>query len=231
MNFDVFPLLLSLRVAFLATAVSFGLGLAIAWWLSRYDFRGKDLVESLVMLPLVLPPTVLGYYLLVAIGRQSFIGQALQKTLHVSLVFTWQGAVVAASVASLPLFIRSAQASLEGIDRNLINVARTLGQSELRIFWRVSLPLAWRGILSGVVLAFTRALGDFGTTLMVAGNIPGRTQTIPIAIYDAVLTGNQAAANVLVLIVTAVAVVVLVSVSRLTRRHLPRSRDAGHTLF
>lgn len=218
MSFDPFPLFLSLRVAFLATVVSLVLGLAIAWWLSRAEFRGKDFVESIVMLPLILPPTVLGYYLLVAVGRHSFINTVLHETLGVNLVFTWQGAVLAASVASLPLFIRSAQASLEAVDRNLVNVARTLGQSELQIFRRVSLPLAWRGILSGVVLAFTRALGDFGTTLMVAGNIPGRTQTAPIAIYDAVATGKQTTANILVLIVTAVAVVVLISVSRLTKR-------------
>lgn len=216
----LYPLYLSFKVASLATLLTFVAGLLIAHFLARRHFFGKSLIESIVTLPLILPPTVLGYYLLVLIGRQGFIGQLLKNYFHVNLIFTWQAAVVAASFATIPLFVRSAQASLESIDANLLNVARTLGKSEWHIFWQVSLPLAWRGILSGLVLAFARALGDFGATLMVAGNIPGKTQTMPLAIYDAVVNGNKGLAGLLVLIITLVAIAVLLTVSRLTKNRL-----------
>ena len=217
---NLFPLYLSLKVAGLATLLSFVVGLAMAYLLARREFFGKNLIEAIVTLPLILPPTVLGYYLLVLIGRQGFIGSFFKNYLHINLVFTWQAAVIAASVASIPLFIRSAQVSLESIDRNLINVARTLGKNEWQIFWRVSVPLAWRGILSGLVLAFARALGDFGATLMVAGNIPGKTQTMPLALYDAVVTGNKGLAGMLVLIITIIALLVLLTMTKLTKNRL-----------
>lgn len=202
--FDWFPLLLSLRVATVATLLSLAVGVLVAWVLAHREFRGKSLVDALTTLPLVMPPTVLGYYLLIALGRQSPIGQFLDN-IGWPLVFTWRGATVAASVASFPLLVRAAQAGFESVDPQLEDMARTLGRSEINVFWAVTLPLAWRSILAGTVLAFARALGEFGVTLMVAGNIPGRTQTMAIAIYDLVQAGRQAEANVMVALMTVVA--------------------------
>lgn len=219
-DLNFFPLYLSFKVAGLATALTFVVGLILSFLITRKNFFGKSLVEAVVTLPLILPPTVLGYYLLVLIGRQSSLGRFLKTYFHINLVFTWQAAVIAATVAALPLFIRSAQASLESIDKNLIDVARTLGKSDWRIFFAVSLPLAWRGIFSGLVLAFARALGEFGATLMVAGNIPGKTQTMPLAIYDAVVTGNSGVAGALSLIITLIAIVVLLTVTWLAKNRL-----------
>lgn len=216
-EFDLFPLWLSLRVAVLATMLALILGVALAWVLARRRFPGRDLLAAAVTLPLVLPPTVLGYYLLVALGRGSPIGRLLEGTLGISLVFTWQGAVVASSVVALPLVVRSTQAAFEAINPDLENAARTLGRSEVAIAFTVTMPLAWRGIVAGAVLAFARAIGEFGATLMVAGNIPGKTQTMPIAIYDAVQSGNMALANGLVLIITAATLVVLVLLGKLVR--------------
>lgn len=212
---DLFPLYLSLKVAGTATIVSFTFGLGIAWLLARQEFWGKSMLASLVTLPMVLPPTVLGYYLLVMIGRNGPLGRFLEGTLGIDLIFTWEAAVLASSVVSIPLLVRAAQAAFEGVDRNLENAARTLGRSEASIFLTVTLPLAWRGILAGTALAFARALGEFGATLMVAGNIPGQTQTMPVAIYDAVQAGNTALANALVGIITVAAIVALVLLDRL----------------
>jgi molybdate transport system permease protein len=192
------------------------LGLLVAWVLAKWQFRGKNLVDALIMQPMVIPPTVLGYYLLVAFGRRSPLGEALESWFGLTLVFTWQGAVLAAMVASLPLFIKPVRAALESVDARLEHAARLLGKTEWTVMRTVTLPLAWRGILAGGVLAFARAVGDFGTTLMVAGNIPGRTQTVPIAIYDAVQSGEQGQANALVLLVTLFSVAVLWLVSRMT---------------
>mgnify|MGYP005847420105 CR=1 FL=1 len=200
--FDAFPLLLSLRVATAATLLNLSLGMGVAWVLARWRFPGQNLVETLVTLPMVMPPTVLGYYLLVLLGSQGVLGRWLQESLGIRLVFTWYGAVVAAMVSSLPLFVEPARAALHGVDRRLEVAARTLGRSEWAVFFTITLPLAWRGIFAGVVLAFARALGDFGATLMVAGNIPGHTQTMALAIYDAVQAGNQAAADRMVLVMT-----------------------------
>jgi len=213
----LFPLFLSLRVAGVATLLAMLVGVALAWVMVRTRLPGRDLLNALTSLPLVLPPTVLGYYLLVALGQQSPLGRWLAQH-GWPLVFTWQGAVVAATVVALPLVVQSAQAALASIDPHLEEVARTLGRSEPAIFLTITLPLAWRGIFAGAVLAFARALGEFGATLMVAGNIPGRTQTMPIAIYDAVQGGNQAEANLLAGIVTVVAMVLLVVARRATRR-------------
>jgi molybdate transport system permease protein len=158
---------------------------------------------------------VLGYYLLVVIGRQGPLGRFLEQSFGINLIFTWEAAVLASTIVSIPLFVRAAQAAFEAVDRNLENAARTLGRSEPSIFLTVSLPLAWRGILAGTALAFARALGEFGATLMVAGNIPGQTQTMPIAIYDAVQSGNTALANLLVGVVTVAAIVALIFLDRL----------------
>ena len=208
------PLLLSLRVAILATGLALVVGVAVAALLARRRSPLASLADALVNLPLVLPPTVLGYYLLVAFGARSPIGAFLER-IGLPLVFTWRGAVVAAAVVAIPLVIQSSKAALEAVDLSLADVARTLGRSEISIFFTISLPLAARGILAGTMLAFARALGEFGATLLVASNIPGRTQTLPIAIYDAVQVGDQARANALALLLTVTAVALLFGMRRL----------------
>ena len=216
MPIDWFPLWLSLRVAVISTAIALAAGLWLAWILSNREFRGKEVLDAAVTLPLVLPPTVLGYYLLVVLGRNSPLGQLYEWAFGHPLVFTWQAAVVAALFHSTPLLVKSARAAFESVDRSYERAARNLGASELRLFWRVTLPLARRSILAAAALAFARSLGDFGVTLMIAGNIPGRTQTVAVAIYDAVEAGNGTVARVLVLILSAVALLVLSLANRLT---------------
>src|ERR1700756_734477 len=215
---DWFPLWLSLRVAFVSTALAVAAGLWIAYLLANREFRGKEVLDAAVTLPLVLPPTVLGYYLLVLIGRASPLGALWEKIFGSPLVFTWKAAVVAALLHALPLLVKSTRAALESVDRNYERAARNLGASEWKLFWRVTLPLARRSISAAVALAFARSLGDFGVTLMVAGNIPGRTQTVAVAIYDAVESGNGGVARVLVLVVSAVALLILTFANRLAPR-------------
>ena len=211
---DLFPLWLSLRVSLSATALTLLAGVPIAWLLARRRFPGRNLLEAVVVLPLVLPPTVLGYYLLVLIGRRGPLGQALAS---VGLELTWGAAVLAAVVGSIALVIKSVQAGFETVDVQLEQAARTLGRSEWSVFWSVTLPLAWRSVLAGTVLAFCRALGEFGITLMVAGNIPGRTQTLPLAIYDRVQANLMDEANALALVAVGIVVVLLFGLSRLAR--------------
>jgi molybdate transport system permease protein len=213
---DWFPLWLSLRVAAISTALALVIGLWLAWTLANRTFRGKEVLDAAVTLPLVLPPTVLGYYLLVLLGRTSPIGELYQFLFGGPLVFTWQAAVVASLFHSTPLLVKSARAAFESVDRSYERAARNLGATELRLFWRVTLPLVRRSILAATALAFARSLGDFGVTLMIAGNIPGRTQTVSIAIYDAVEGDNGAAARVMVLIVSAIALGILTLANRLT---------------
>ena len=218
MQIDWFPLWLSLRVAFVSTAAALAGGLWIAYILANRQFRGKEILDAAVTLPLVLPPTVLGYYLLVVIGRASPIGKLWEALFGSPLVFTWKAAVIAALLHALPLLVKSARAALESVDRSYERAARNLGASEWRLFWKVTLPLAHRSILAAAALAFARALGDFGVTLMVAGNIPGRTQTVAVAIYDAVEAGNGALARTLVLVVSAAALLILSLANRLGPR-------------
>lgn len=206
---DWFPLWLSLRVAVLATAISLVVGLAVAYALARGRFPGKDLLEAVATLPIALPPTVLGYYLLVLLGRNSRLGEWWEALFGAPLVFTWKAAVVAACFHSIPLLVRSARAAFESVDHTLENAARSLGAGEWRVFRTITLPLAKRTVAAAAIFAFARALGDFGVTIMIAGNIPGRTQTMSVAIYDAVQSGDTAAANALVLVMSAIAVAVL----------------------
>jgi molybdate transport system permease protein len=216
-SIDWFPLWLSLRVAALSTLIAFLGGLYIAWLLAHRNFRGKDVLDSLVTLPLVLPPTVLGYYLLVLLGRASPLGRLWETLTGAPLVFTWKAAVVAALIHSAPLLIKSARAALESVNPDYERAARTLGASEWSIFWRVSLPLAWNSVLAATALAFARSLGDFGITIMLAGNIPGRTQTLSVAIYDAVEAGDGAAARLMVLVISALAILFLTLANKLGR--------------
>jgi molybdate transport system permease protein len=218
MPIDWFPLWLSLRVAFISTAIALAAGLWLAYVLANREFRGKEVLDSAVTLPLVLPPTVLGYYLLVVIGNVSPVGKLWEQVFGSPLVFTWKAAVVAALLHSLPLLVKSARAALESVDRSYERAARNLGASEWRLFWRVTLPLARRSILAAAAIAFARSLGDFGVTLMVAGNIPGRTQTVALAIYDAMEGGNTTRAGILSLVISIVALLILTLANRLSPR-------------
>jgi molybdate transport system permease protein len=213
---DLFPLRLSLAVSLAATTLTLAVGLPLAWLLARRRFPGRDLLEAVVVLPLVLPPTVLGYYLLTLIGARGTVGRAL-GALGIDLAFTPRAAVLAASVASVALLVKAAQAGFASVDTRLEQAARTLGRSEWHVFWSVTLPLAWRSVLAGTVLAFCRAFGDFGITLMVAGNIPGVTQTVPLAIYDRVQANQMTEANALSLLAVGVVALLLVGLGRLAR--------------
>ncbi|BAZ69653.1 Molybdate ABC transporter, permease protein [Fischerella sp. NIES-4106] len=187
---DLSPLWISLKTSLLATLITFFLGIATAYWMSGYRGKGKSLIEGILIAPLILPPTVVGFILLVFFGKNGPVGKLMESLqLDFSIVFTWYGAAIAATVVSLPLMYKTALGAFEQIDQNLLRVARTLGATESTIFWRISLPLAFPGILAATTLAFARALGEFGATLMLAGNIPGQTQTIPMAIYFAVEAG------------------------------------------
>ena len=218
---DWFPLWLSLRVAGIATLLVLISGTFIAYVLSHKSFRGKNFIDSLITLPLVLPPTVLGYYLLVLIGRSSPFGRVYESLFGKPLVFTWQAAVVAAFLHSAPLFIKAATPIFQAVDYRYEWAAQSLGASEWRTFWRITLPLARRGLTSSAALAFARSLGDFGVTIMVAGNIPGRTQTLSVAIYDAVESGNGSVARVLVVIASLTALALLWPAGYLSRTSRP----------
>jgi molybdate transport system permease protein len=202
MAFEYTPIILSLKVAFAAVIIVVLAGIPLAGIMARRNFPGKDMVESLITLPLVLPPSVVGFILLWLFGKNGPLGQLLTNIFHVSVVFELTGAVIAAAVVSFPLMYQSTKASIEGVDRTLENAARTLGSGELRVFFTITLPLSWPGIVSGFILSFARSLGEFGATLMIAGNIPGRTQTMSIAIYMANEAGDFNTALTLVIIMT-----------------------------
>ncbi|ANH69582.1 molybdate ABC transporter permease subunit [Mitsuaria sp. 7] len=208
-------LALSLKVAGWATALNLVLGVAAGFALARLRFPGRELLDAVLTLPMVLPPTVLGYYLLVVIGKRGWLGAWLWDTFGINLIFTWQGAVIAATIVAFPLVMKSARAAFEGVDPQLERAGRVLGLNEWSLFFRVTLPMAWRGVLAGVLLAFARALGEFGATLMVAGSIPGKTQTLSVAVYEAVQAGQDDTANLLVLIVSLTCIVVLLAAGKL----------------
>jgi molybdate transport system permease protein len=215
---DWFPLLLSLKVAGIATLIASVVGIALAAALTLRAFPGRDVLDALVTAPLVVPPTVLGYYLLVLLGRSSALGRAFEGMTGSPIVFTQVGATVAAAVGALPFVVRSARAALESVDPRLVLAARTLGAGPWRAMITVHLPLAAPGVIAGAMLGFARALGDFGITLMVAGNIPGHTQTAALAIYDAIQAQRDAQATGLALVLTIVAVTILYAANRLTPR-------------
>ena len=216
------PLLLSLYVATGATVLIVLVGAPTAWCLARLKFPGKGLLAGVLVLPLVLPPTVLGYLLLQTLSRRAWLGRWLERTFGVVLVFHWSGAVVAAAVAAFPLFLLPARSALEAVDPALEDAARLLGRTELSVFRSITLPLAWRGLAAGTILAFARALGDFGATVMVAGNIPGLTQTASLAIYDAVQAGDSARAGWLALAISVISIAAI----WIVQRTVP-SRGAG----
>jgi molybdate transport system permease protein len=216
MNLDLTPIWISLKTSLAATAIVLVTGLAAAGWRAGRKSRAWDLLDGVLLLPLVLPPTVVGFFLLVLLGRNGPIGRLLWK-LGTTVVFSWPATVIAASVVAFPLMYVTARGALEQIDPNVMEAARTLGASELEVFMDVALPLAWPGILAGTVLSFARALGEFGATLMLAGNIPGRTQTIPVAIFFAIEAGDTREALGWVVIVLAISLAVLAAMGLWTR--------------
>ena len=211
---------LSLLVVSLSTVIVSVVGLAIAFLLAKREFRGKELLDALLTTPLVLPPTVTGYYLIILFGRHGFIGSFIYDLTGWTVAFTWIGAVIAASVVAIPLMIKASRAGIESVNPNYEIASYTLGKSELETFFRITLPLAKRAILAGIVLSFARALGEFGATLMIAGNIPGKTQTMPLAIYEAVASGEDEKARILALVLTAISVVAVYLTNKISRSRI-----------
>jgi molybdate transport system permease protein len=214
------PLALTLKVALWASALNLLLGVALGAWMARSRWWARELLDAALTLPMVLPPTVLGYYLLVLIGREGPLGAWLLHWFGLQLIFTWQGAVIAAALVSFPLVYKAARAAFEGVDPQLEQAARLLGLSEPALFFRVSLPLAWRGVLSGLLLAFARATGEFGATLMVAGSIVGQTQTLSMAVFEAVQAGQDGQALWLVGLTSVSCLAVLLLAGRLAPGHV-----------
>ena len=221
-------LLLSLRVAFWAMTCSLPLGIAAAWLLARYEFPGKAVLDTIIHLPLVVPPVVVGYLLLVLLGRQGPLGGWLHDAFGITIAFTWKGAAVAAGVMAFPLVVRAIRLSIEAVDRRLESAARTLGAGPVAVFFTVTLPLAGSGIVAGAILGFARSLGEFGATITFVSNIPGETRTLPIALYSFTqVPGGEAAALRLVLVSVALAFAALLASEFLARRL--RARIAGDT--
>jgi molybdate ABC transporter, permease protein len=208
---------LSLLVVGFATVIICVVGLFLAYLLAKYDFRGKEFLDAVLTMPLVLPPTVTGYYLIFLLGRRGLLGSYIYSLTGWSIVFTWQGAVVAAVVMALPLMIKASRASIESVNPDYEIASYTLGKSKTETFLRITLPLAKRGVLAGLILSFARALGEFGATLMIAGNIPGKTQTMPLAIYEAVASGDDRRAQLLALILTAISLSAVYLTNKISR--------------
>ena len=220
-DFPAHAVFITIKVAARATAVSFVFSVALAYVLSRRAVPGRRLIDALCTLPIVLPPTVLGFFLLVLVGRRGVFGPALAQV-GINLIFSWQGAVLAATVVVFPLLYKSARAAFDNVDGNLESAARSLGASEWRVFWRVNLPLARNGILAGTLLAFARGMGEFGATLMIAGNIPGKTQTMALAIYDAFTAGKDAQAALLSAMTAVLCCIIVVSADWMLGAKRPR---------
>lgn len=208
---------LSLLIVSFATVIVGILGIVFAFLLAKFNFRGKEFLDAVLTMPLVLPPTVTGYYLIVLLGRRGLIGSFIYDLTGWTLVFTWEGAVVAAVVVALPLMIKASRASIESVNPDYEIASYTLGKGMIETFWRVTLPLAKRGVLAGLILSFARALGEFGATLMIAGNIPGKTQTMPLAIYEAVASGDDRRAQMLAIILTAISIIAVYLTNKISR--------------
>ena len=206
------PLWISLKTVLTATVITFFLGIAAARWMARFSGRSRNLIDGLFILPMVLPPTVVGFGLLLFFGSQSPVGRFFMS-LGATVVFSWPATVIAAVVMAFPLMYLTARGAFEQVEPNVERAARTLGASEWRVFWTVTLPLAWPGVAAATVLSLARSLGEFGATLMLAGNIPGRTATIPIAIYFAIQAGDMRQALILVAVVLAISFVSLAAVA------------------
>ncbi|RJQ15302.1 MAG: molybdate ABC transporter permease subunit [Nitrospiraceae bacterium] len=213
----LFSMRLSLQVASVATVFIIVIGVAVAYVLARRDFRGKELVDMLFTLPLVMPPTVTGYYLIIVFGRNGILGKPLFDWTGFSIMFTWYAAALASFVVALPLMIKTARAAIESVDKNLINASYTLGHGEFVTAIKVILPLSKRGLIAGTVLSFARAMGEFGATLMLAGNLPGKTDTMPIAIYSFASSGEWSSAHFMVILLTVVSGIFLYIANKYSR--------------
>lgn len=209
MSMDFAPLWISIKTAFVSTLITFILGIIISYWMANYKGRSKGLIDGLFTLPLILPPTVVGFFLLLIFGKNGPMGQLLLK-INVNLIFSWTATVIAATVVSFPMMYRTTRSAFEQIDINIISAARTLGLSEIKIFYKIAIPLAWPGIIAGLVLSFARAMGEFGATLMLAGNIPGKTQTMPLAIFFAAEGGDMKKAFLWVLIIVFLSLIMII---------------------
>jgi molybdate transport system permease protein len=228
MELDLSPLWISLKTSFVATLFAFVAGIAVAGWMFAYRGKGKGLIDGILTLPLVLPPTVIGFLLLLLLGRNSPLGQLLMQ-FDITIIFSWFATVIAATVVAFPLMYKSVLTAFKQIDKDLINCARTLGASEARIFWQVLLPLAWPGVVAGTIMAFARALGEFGATLMLAGSIPGKTQTMPVAIFFAAEAGKMNEALIWVLIIVAIALAAIASINYWSdSQNLSQTRLVGY---
>ena len=205
---DFSPLWISLKTAFLATIITSIIGIFISYKMANYKGRGRGFIDGIFTLPLILPPTVIGFFLLLICGKNGFVGKIFMS-FNKNIIFSWSATVIAATVVAFPMMYRTCRSAFEQIDKNMISAARTLGLSETKIFFKVAIPLAWPGIIGGLVLSFARALGEFGATLMIAGNIPGRTQTMPVAIFFAVESGDMNKAMLWVLIIVAISFIMI----------------------
>lgn len=222
-----YPVILSIKVALASLLFVALLGTAAAYGMQRWNFSGKAAVEAAFSLPLVLPPVVTGFVLLVLIGKQGPVGIFLSEAFHAQLIFTPYAAVLAGAVVAFPLMYQSAKAAFQSVDPKLEDAARVLGASEWRVFWTVKIPLAWPGLVSGIVLSFARALGEFGATIMVAGNIPGKTQTLPLAIYFAAESNDISLAGVYVLIISVISFSMIFGVNAWAKRTGRRQASGG----
>ena len=205
---DFSPLWISLKTAFLATIITSIIGIFISYKMANYKGRGRGLIDGVFTLPLILPPTVIGFFLLLICGKNGFVGKIFMS-FNKDIIFSWSATVIAATVVAFPMMYRTCRSAFEQIDKNMISAARTLGLSETKIFFKIAIPLAWPGIIGGLVLSFARALGEFGATLMIAGNIPGKTQTMPVAIFFAVEGGDMNKAMLWVLIIVAISFIMI----------------------
>lgn len=205
---DFSPLWISLKTAFLATIITSIIGIFISYKMDNYKGRGRGLIDGVFTLPLILPPTVIGFFLLLICGKNGFVGKIFMS-FNKNIIFSWSATVIAATVVAFPMMYRTCRSAFEQIDKNMISAARTLGLSETKIFFKIAIPLAWPGIIGGLVLSFARALGEFGATLMIAGNIPGKTQTMPVAIFFAVEGGDMNKAMLWVLIIVAISFIMI----------------------
>ena len=205
---DFSPLWISLKTAFLATIITSIIGIFISYKMANYKGRGRGFIDGIFTLPLILPPTVIGFFLLLICGKNGFVGKIFMS-FNKNIIFSWSATVIAATVVAFPMMYRTCRSAFEQIDKNMISAARTLGLSETKIFFKIAIPLAWPGIIGGLVLSFARALGEFGATLMIAGNIPGRTQTMPVAIFFAVESGDMNKAMLWVLIIVAISFIMI----------------------
>lgn len=226
MPIDLTPAWISMKITITATVIIFFIGLFAAWKMANYKGRWHGLIDGILTLPLVLPPTVTGFFILLLIGRNGPIGKLL-GIFDITLIFTWKAATIAAAVVSFPLMYKTAKGAFEQIDTNIVNAAKTLGASKTRVFWRVGLPLAWPGIVAATALAFARSLGEFGATMMVAGYIPGRTETIPLTIYFATQNGEMETAYIWVAIIFAISLIIAVGSNYWNGKRMKKRIGAG----